>query len=240
MVHEPDPPGRSLQDRPAATDTIALHPGVRHWARAFADGDGTFRRGSVAEFDLPEKLEMLQKRLGREQRKLSRKEGPTKDREPSRSYIRQRKRVEKVHQKIRRIREEATHQLTSYLCYTLSPARLVVQDWDVRSMLQQDLEDVPHAVARRIRFSIANANFGEMLRQIRYKSEWAGIERVEIESGVPVSQRCSACGHVHKELGARMRFVCPACDHETDRESNALKNLLDEADKALESEAENA
>ena len=41
---------------------------------------------------------------------------------------------------------------------------------------------------------IADANWGEFVRQLKYKSEWADRTVVEIDRFFPSSKRCHACG----------------------------------------------
>ena len=44
---------------------------------------------------------------------------------------------------------------------------------------------------------IADANWGELVRQLKYKSEWADRTVVEIDRFFPSSKRCHACGFVN-------------------------------------------
>jgi putative transposase len=42
---------------------------------------------------------------------------------------------------------------------------------------------------------IADASWGEFVRQLDYKAEWAGRELVKIDRWLPNSKRCSCCGY---------------------------------------------
>ncbi|WP_411572418.1 zinc ribbon domain-containing protein [Vibrio sp. TH_r3] len=44
---------------------------------------------------------------------------------------------------------------------------------------------------------IADASWGEFVRQLKYKAEWAGRTIVEIDRFFPSSKRCNGCGFVH-------------------------------------------
>lgn len=212
VVVEVEPNGNAEKGAP-----MALHPGVRKWISL---------TGDHAEPDLPlEKISYYEKRLKRQQRQLARKKQGSRNRE------RLKKRIGKTHRKIRNLRENATHQATAYICYTLRPSHLIVQDWSVRQMLEQQWDNIPRHVQKKIRHALSNANLGELTRQLQYKSEWAGIEYVEIQQDVPVSKRCSRCDHVHDTFGAQKDFVCPACGFEVDREKNALRNLMKEFER---------
>ena len=199
--------------------TLYVHPGVREW----------ISMSNEESLDLPtDRLDFYEARMRRQQRKLSRKEKGSNNRAKMKTKL------AKTHRRIRNIRKDATHKATAYICYALHPERLVVQDWDIRSMLTQQMDDVPRAVRRRIRRHIANANMSEMLRQLEYKSEWANIDHVQLSQDIPVSKRCSECMSVNDDFGAEETFVCPSCGVVIDREKNALQNMIVAFEDALE------
>ena len=73
---------------------------------------------------------------------------------------------------------------------------------------------------------IADANWGEFVRQLKYKSEWADRTVVEIDRFFPSSKRCSCCGFVHESLPLSIReWDCPECKTHHDRDINAAKNI---------------
>lgn len=37
---------------------------------------------------------------------------------------------------------------------------------------------------------------------------------------------CGSCGHIHRTLGSRKLFVCPACRYTADHEHNGAFNML--------------
>jgi len=211
-------------------ETAIVHPGVRSWITLAEDFASMSQE---TEMSLPaERLAQLRARLDRQQRKLARKE------EGSRNRERMKKRLARTYRKIRNLRSDCTHKASAYICYVLAPDRIVLQDWDVRSMLTQVMDEVPREVRARIRRHVANANFGELLRQIRYKAEWAGIDLIEVEQGVPVSKRCAQCLEINDDFGAEKIFECPSCGHVQDREANAVANLRHELATSTREDAE--
>jgi len=46
----------------------------------------------------------------------------------------------------------------------------------------------------RLALSLADASFGEIRRQLQYKSDWFGGRLVRIDRFYPSSQLCSVCG----------------------------------------------
>lgn len=47
--------------------------------------------------------------------------------------------------------------------------------------------------------AIADASWGELVRQLQYKGEWAGRSVVAIDQFFPSSKRCSCCGFTMKK-----------------------------------------
>lgn len=208
MVEEPMP------KHEAGGPVQAVHPGVRQFLTT-RSADGTERR-----VENRRALEVSQKRLRRLQRKLARQQKGSKNRRKTKDKI------ARLHYRIACIRRDATQTATTEIVAGLDPKAIIIQTWKIREMLEEVREDLPRFLQRRIRRGIADANMGEMLRQIRYKADWNGTEIIEVDPGAPVSKRCSRCGNIHEEFGMEQMFRCPACGYEVDRETNATKNLL--------------
>lgn len=216
---------------------LAVHPGVRQWVTVMDEA------GRVRRFDGPRPFREYQDKLAYYQRELAKHKRRLKRKQPgSNRYIRQKGRVDqlrgevaRIHFAIARIRQENTHRLTHLIIREMAPERILLQKWDVRQMMRQAMEDLPREVARRIRGDIADANMGEMIRQLTYKAEWEGVDITWIDPEHHVSERCSRCGSVNEDLGAEHLFRCPSCGHREDRETNACRNYFELA--ALDSRA---
>ncbi|GIV82855.1 MAG: transposase [Anaerolineae bacterium] len=197
---------------------VAAHHGVRTWMLAQV-GE------SMASWQSAEdRIRPLRRRLKRLQRRLARQQKGSNRREKTRRHIAQ------VHARIANIRREETHRLTHALVCELAPEVLVMQEYQVREMLEQEIRAhgrrLPRRIERRIREQIASANMGEILRQVRYKAGWYGVDLYEVPSEVPTSKRCSACGHVREHFGAEIVYECLVCGAKLDREVNAVRNLM--------------
>ena len=161
-------------------------------------------------------LASLGKRLAREQRRLSRKAGARKGERPSNNYIKQRKRVARIHERIADQRKDAAHKATTALinenqvivAETLRPANMVKN----------------HCLAK----SISDAAFGEIARQLEYKADWYGREFVRVGAFFPSSKTCSSCGHVQDMPLGKRTYACPECGMAMDRDVNAAVNILAE------------
>lgn len=170
------------------------------------------------EYKNPKTYDRNLKKLIRAQRKLSRK---TKD---SRNGEKQRILVAKIHVKIRNQRQDAIHKMTHEL----------VKENDVICM--EDL-DVKELLQTRLAKEVSDASFGEIRRQLEYKTEWYGKQLVITDRWYPSSQTCSGCGTVNrnvKDLKIR-RWRCPVCKEMHDRDINAAKNILNEGLKKISS-----
>jgi putative transposase len=78
----------------------------------------------------------------------------------------------------------------------------------------------------RLAHAIADASWGELVRQLEYKAAWYGRTLVKIDKWYPSSKRCSNCGHILDSLPLAVRqWACPKCDVRHDRDVNAAKNV---------------
>jgi len=156
-------------------------------------------------------LSKSSKKLAREQRKLSRKTiGGS-------NYTKQRIKVAKVHERIAAERNDSIHKMTSEL--VKNNDMIVMEDLAVSNMMKN----------RRLSKAIADASWGEVKRQLEYKSAWHG--RVFLQAGrfYPSSQLC-CCGYQNSDVkDLKIRFwVCTECGMEHDRDINASRNILRE------------
>ena len=73
---------------------------------------------------------------------------------------------------------------------------------------------------------IADASWGELTRQIEYKSVWSGRTFVKIDQFFPSSKRCDCCGYIADKLPLDIRsWTCPECLTALDRDINAANNI---------------
>ena len=81
---------------------------------------------------------------------------------------------------------------------------------------------------RKLSKHIADAGWGELVRQLEYKAEWAGRELVKIDRWFPSSKRCSTvgCGYINDNLKIEVRqWTCPKCLVTHDRDINSAINI---------------
>jgi len=166
----------------------------------------------------PRPLDRAQRRLRRLNRQLARRHGPRAPdgsrRTPSTGWTQVRRRLARTHARVANLRRDAIHKLTSELA--TSHGTIVVEQLHVAGMLRNQ------RLARRI----ADAGFGELRRQLTYKTTWHGSALVVADQWYPSSKTCSACGTAKAKLLLSARvFHCDACGLRVDRDVNAARNL---------------
>lgn len=123
-------------------------------------------------------------------------------------------RLARCHERVTNARRDATHKLTTRLCR--ENAVVVIEDLNVAGMVKN------HCLAR----SVSDASFGEVRRQMTYKSIIYGTRLVVASRWFPSSKTCSSCGAVKTKLSLGEReYVCDLCGVVVDRDLNAALNL---------------
>lgn len=174
------------------------------------------------------KIKLLEKRLKRAQRKLSKKilnniESYDENRRPK--YIRSLKDckniqkqihiVQNLYKKLTNIRNNYIHQVTTEIVKT-KPSKIVLEDLNVSGMMKN----------KNLAKSIADSKWYEFRRQILYKAELYNIEVVLANRFYPSSKTCSCCGNYKKDLKLKDRtYICYECGLIIDRDINAAINL---------------
>ncbi|WP_159282158.1 RNA-guided endonuclease InsQ/TnpB family protein [Rahnella variigena] len=147
-------------------------------------------------------------RLGLLQRRLSKKMNGSKNRSKARL------KVARIYAKIADCRMDALHKATRKL---INENQVVcVESLKVKNMIRN----------RTLSKAIADASWGEFVRQLTYKAEWAGRSMVAIDQFFPSSKLCSCCGFTMKKMPLNVRmWKCPECGAEHDRDINAARNI---------------
>jgi putative transposase len=147
-------------------------------------------------------------RLAKAQRTLSKKKLGSSNRAKARQ------KVARVHAKISDCRTDNLHKLSRRL---INENQVIcVESLKVKNMVHN----------RSLAKSISDASWGELVRQLKYKAEWADRQLVAIDQWYPSSKRCSGCGFVMKSMPLNIRhWICPECAAEHDRDVNAAINI---------------
>jgi putative transposase len=188
---------------------VGVDVGLRHLA--------VLSSGEV--FPNPRPLDRARRRLRRLNRQLARRQGPrTPDgirRTPSNGWQQTQQSLACTHARVAHLRREGLHQFTSWLATSYDI--IVIEDLNVSGMIGN----------RHLARAISDAGFGELRRQLAYKTVWYGSTLVRAARWYPSSKICSACGTATAKLPLSVRiFRCEACGICTDRDLNAAQNLV--------------
>lgn len=147
-------------------------------------------------------------RLAKAQRRLSKKKLGSANRAKARQ------KVAKLHAKISDCRQDNLHKLSRRL---INENQVIcVESLKVKNMIRNP----------KLSKAIADAGWGEFVRQLAYKAEWAGRSLVAIDQWFPSTKRCSDCGHTLSSLPLSVRkWDCPECGAHHDRDHNAAINI---------------
>ena len=153
-------------------------------------------------------LRKKEKRLAREQRKLSRKEKGSKNRK------KQILKVQKIHQNIRDARIDFNHKVSTAIAKHYGT--VVVEDLNIHGMQRN-----PYLAK-----SITDQGWGEFKTMLTYKLGWREAELIQIGRFDPSSRMCSGCGNIKRDLKLSDRiYHCSECSISIDRDLNAAINI---------------
>ena len=160
------------------------------------------------QYPNPRPLKRYERKLAREQRKLSRKVFL------SNNWYKQKRIVEKLHYRIACIRNEAHHQATTEIVKAASA--IGIETLRVTNTLKN----------RKLAKALSDSALGGFLEKLRTKAETLGIPIVQASQFFASSKTCSNCGYVKDELSLSERtYNCEWCNTEIDRDQNAAINL---------------
>ncbi|WP_422117764.1 RNA-guided endonuclease InsQ/TnpB family protein [Brachybacterium sp. UNK5269] len=125
-------------------------------------------------------------------------------------------------------RATAQHALTKYLATGFE--HVAIEDLNVSGMSSSARGTIEQP-GRNVRAkaglnrALLDVGFGELRRQLEYKTSWYGSQLHIIDRYLPSSKTCSACGAVKAKLSLRERVFECGCGYREDRDVNAARNI---------------
>ena len=147
------------------------------------DSDGQTYRNPKASYQVEKKLRRWQRAQARRQK-------------GSRGWWEAQRKIDKCHRRIRGLRHNAQHQMTSTV--TRKYSELVIEDLHVAGMMRGS---IPKAQA--------DAGMGDIKRQLIYKGQWRHTQVILAPMWFPSSKTCSACGTIKPEPEAGTQVDLP-------------------------------
>lgn len=188
------------QPRPNKGGLIGIDVGMKEF---YTDSNGTIVSN-------PKYLEKSMRKLIHEQRKLSRKQKGSNNRN------KQRIKVALVHETITNQRNDFLQKQSTMLIG--ENQTICIEELKVRNMMRN------HKLAQHI----VSASWSKFFDMLTYKSVWYGNDVVKVPTMYPSSQTCSCCGNKNplvKNLAVRV-WECPNCHTVHNRDTNASINIL--------------
>ena len=172
-------------------------------------------------FENPKNLQRSLHRLAMLQKRLSRKQKGSANRDKARVKI------ARLQEHISNCRKDNLHKITHTLTHDSQVRTICMEDLNVKGMQRN------HHLAQ----AVVDASFGMFLTMLEYKCRWYGVNLIKIDRFAPSSKTCGKCGHIYKGLKLSERsWTCPECGTHHDRDFNAACNIKDFGLKALPTE----
>ena len=191
---------------------IGIDLGVKELA---VMSDGTIK----PNINKTSRVKQLNKKLRREQRRLSRKYEMKKKRgEKTATYSanieKQVVKIQRLYQTLTNIRVDYENKIISEIMKR-EPRFIVLEDLNVRGMMKN----------RHLSRTIAAQRFSYFRLKLTIKAKQYGIEVRIADRFYPSSKKCSRCGRIKSDLKLKDRIYQCECGLELDRDMNAAINL---------------
>ncbi|MEG4487083.1 transposase [Microcoleus sp. D2_18a_B4] len=178
--------------------TIGLDVGLTHF---YTDSDGN-------TVENPRHLRKSERSLKKLNRRLSRTQKGSKNREAARN------RLSRKHLKVSRRRKDFAVKLAR--CVVQSNDLVAYEDLSVRNMVKN----------KKLSKSISDAAWTAFRNWIEYFGKVFGVATVAVAPHY-TSQNCSNCEKVVKKSLSQRTHICPHCGFVLDRDWNAARNILE-------------
>ena len=199
-----------VQNLPDYTDGIGIDLGIKTLATL---SNGTI----VPNIKTFRRVRILNKRLKRLQRKVSRKYLINKcnKHNKTKNIIKLERRIKLIHRSLKNIRINHIRKFVSELVKK-QPQYIAIEDLNVKGMMRN----------KHLAKDIANCSFYTIKEHLIRKAKERNIVVRLVDRFYPSSKTCSNCGSYKKDLKLSQRvYHCNSCQKEIDRDFNASRNI---------------
>ena len=199
-----------IEDLPEFTDGLGIDLGIKTLATV---SDGTV----VPNIKTFRRVRILNKRLKRLQRKISRKYciNNCNKHNKTRNIMKLERQIKLIHRSLRNIRINHIRKFVSELVKK-QPEYIAIEDLNVKGMMRN----------KHLAKNIANCSFYSIREHLIRKATERCIAVRLVDRFYPSSKTCSNCGNYNKDLKLSQRvYHCNACQEKIDRDFNASLNI---------------
>ena len=199
-----------VQNLPDYSDGIGIDLGIKTLATV---SDGTI----VPNIKAFRRVRILNKRLKRLQRKVSRKYLINKcnKHNKTKNIIKLERRIKLIHRSLKNIRINHIRKFVSELVKK-QPQYIAIEDLNVKGMMKN----------KHLAKDITNCSFYTIREHLIRKATERRIVVRLVDRFYPSSKTCSTCGSYKKDLKLSQRvFNCNHCQEKIDRDLNASLNI---------------
>ncbi len=162
-------------------------------------------------------------KLAKAQRKLSRMQGSKKHETKSNNYIKQLRKVNKIHRHISNQRLDNLHKISTKIANLYDV--VCVESLNMKSMSNKDFGNGKATL---------DNGYGMFLSMLEYKLSERNKYLVKVDKWFPSSQICHCCGEVHPEMkNLTIRTIKCDCGLTISRDQNAAINIMREGLRIL-------
>lgn len=162
-------------------------------------------------------------KLAKEQRKLSRMQGSKKHEAKSNNYIKQLRKVNKIHRHIANQRLDNLHKISTEIANQYDV--VCVESLNMRSMANRGFGNGKATL---------DNGYGMFLSMLEYKLSDRNKYLIKVDKWFPSSQICHCCGTLHPEMkNLAIRKMTCDCGLSISRDQNAAINILNEGLRLL-------
>ena len=162
-------------------------------------------------------------KFAKEQRKLSRMQGSKKCEVKSNNYIKQLRKVNKIHRHIANQRLDNLHKISTE----------IANQYDVVCVESLNMKSMANKGFGNGKATLDNG-YGMFLSMLEYKLSDRNKYLIKVDKWFPSSQICHCCGTLHPEMkDLNIRIMKCDCELTISRDRNAAINILNEGMRLL-------
>lgn len=163
------------------------------------------------------------KKLAKAQRRLSRKRGSKKNETKSNNYLKQLKKVNKIHRHIANQRLDNLHKISTE----------IANQYDVVCVESLNMRNMSNKSFGNGKATMDNG-YGMFLSMLEYKLSDRNKYFVKVDKWFASSQICHCCGKLHPEMkNLSKRIMVCDCGNNISRDQNVAINILNEGLRLL-------